>query len=76
MTGYASVIEEERRLLAVRISDLQKELKKVQEQEHKIRNEIDEVNLQIDYYEHLTQDMKKDIHPPKLNRLLHGMRRT
>lgn len=66
-------IRNEKMLLIEKAKELELKLMSVQEQENKIKMEIVDVDAQIDYYHHLTKDIKKDVHPPKLHGLLKDM---
>jgi len=76
MTELQATLEKERMVLHQKAKNLELRLKQVREQEEKLKAEIEEVDIQIAYYDGLTKDIKKDIHPPKLDSLLHDMRRA
>lgn len=66
-------IRNEKMILLEKAKELELKLRSVHEQENKIKMEIDDVDTQIAYYHHLTKDIKKDVHPPKLHGLLKDM---
>jgi hypothetical protein len=69
-------IENEKTLLLLKVKQLERMLKSLNAQEHSMKKEMADIDLQIDYYEHLAKDMKKDVHPPKLNSLLTHMKKA
>lgn len=76
MSEVFASVENERIRLLLKVKELKLELKRVQEREAKIKSEMEDVDAQIAYYDHLTKDIKKDIHPPKLYSLLQDMKKA
>jgi hypothetical protein len=73
MLRVLASIKDEKTLLVLQSVELKMKLSQIQERERRIRAEIESVEAQISYYDGLTKDMKKGVHPPKLHGLLDHM---
>jgi tetrahydromethanopterin S-methyltransferase subunit B len=55
--------------------NLERQLRKTEEEEKGILAEMARVEEQITYYESLQSDMKKELEPPKLSGMLSSLRK-
>jgi hypothetical protein len=70
MIEVLASIRNEKTGLLLKEKELRLRLRRIEEREERIRDEIVSVDAQIAYYDGLAKDMKKGISPPKLHGLL------
>lgn len=68
-------LQEEYERWRFRRKDLEEEFRNLTEEEIEILKELARVESQIEYYDSLESDMKKELEPPRLSNLLSSFRR-